>query len=231
MSECHGDYIRKKEDMNTRLNLIGLLFLTLLVISCNQSSESKNFDYGHIENNKYINSYFGLELMIPEKWVVQTKEQMELLAEMGRDLVGGDNEEFKAKIRVSEINTANLLGVFQHDLREIVEFNPNIILIAENLKSDPDIQSGSDYLYHVRKYRIVSQMQFSDIDEEFRKEILDSQEFYTMNCSYDYLGIKITQRTYSTVKDGFCLSAIVTFANEDQKKDLENIISSIKFKR
>ena len=84
--------------MKTKLKLIGLLILIFSLTSCNQNGKPKNFDYGHIEDNKYLNSFFGLELTIPDSWIVQTKEQTENLSKVGRDLVAGDDKNLKAVI-------------------------------------------------------------------------------------------------------------------------------------
>lgn len=217
--------------MKTKLNLIGFLILTLFMTNCKQNGKPKDFDYGHIENNKYLNSFFGFELTFPDNWIVQSKEQTEELTKMGKDLVSGENKTLKAAINVSEVNSANLLAVFQYEVGAAVEYNPSFMLLAENLKNAPGTKTGSDYLFQVRKLLRLSQVQYSYIDDEFKKEIISNQEFYTMNCSIDYMGFKINQTYYSTIKDGFCLSAIISFINDEQKNNLEKIVNSMNFKK
>jgi hypothetical protein len=217
--------------MKAKLNLIGFLILTLFMTCCNQNGKPKNFDYGHTENNKYLNSFFGLGLTLPDNWIVQTKEQTENLSKKGKDLVAGDDKNLKAIINASEVNTANLLAVFQYEVGAAVDYNPSFMLVAENLNNAPGIKTGSDYLFQARKLLKQSQVQYSYIDEEFKIEIKNSQEFYTMNCSIDYMGYKISQVYYSTIKDGFCLSAIISFINDEQKNNLEKIVNSMNFKK
>jgi hypothetical protein len=209
--------------MKAKLNLIGFLIITILITSCTPNGKPKNFDYGHTENNKYFNSFFGLELSLPDNWIVQTKEQTENLSKMGKDLMAGDDKNLKAVINASEVNSANLLAVFQYEVGAAVD--------AENLKNTPGIKTGSDYLFQSRKLLKQSQVQYSYIDDEFKKEIINNQEFYTMNCSIDYMGFNIKQRYYSTIINGFCLSAIVTFTNDEHKTNLEKIISTMNFKK
>jgi hypothetical protein len=217
--------------MKAKLNLIGLLILTLVMTGCNQTGKLKNFDYGHTEKNKYYNSFFGLDLTLPDNWIVQTKEQTENLTKMGKDLVAGDDKNFKALINASEVNSANLLALFQYEVGAAVEYNPSFMLVAENLKSAPGIKTGSDYLFQSRKLLKQSQIQYSYIDDEFTKEVINNQEFYVMNCSIDYMGYKINQVYYSTLKDGFCLSAIISFINDEQKNNLEKILNSMNFEK
>lgn len=217
--------------MKAKVNLIGFLILTLIMASCNTNEKAKNFDYGHTENNKYLNSFFGLEIILPDNWIVQTKEQTENLSKMGKEIVAGDNKNLKAVINASEVNSANLLAVFQYEVGSPVDYNPSFVLVTENLKNSPGTKTGSDYLFQVRKLLKQSQVQYSYIDDEFKKEIINNQEFYTMNCSIDYMGYTINQVYYSMIKDGFCLSAIISFINNEQKNNLQKIVNSMNFNK
>ena len=44
-----------------------------------------------------------------------------------------------------------------------------------------------------------------------------------------HLEMEISQVYYSTIQNGFCLSAIITFIDDEQKSLLEGLISSLKF--
>jgi len=217
--------------MRTRIILIGIVLFTVLALSCNTSNKPQNFDYGHVENGKYLNSFFGFEVGVPANWVVQTKEQSDNLSAMGKEAFAGDNQNMKALISASEVNTANLLTVFKYEMGSPVDFNPSFIFVAENLKFAPGIKSGSDYLFQTRKLLKQSQMQFDYLDEEFTKVVISSHEFYVMNASINSGGTIINQRYYSTIQDGFCLSSVISFANDEQKSELEKVISTIKFNK
>lgn len=219
--------------MKAKFILTGLVFLVVLTFSCNSSGNGKpkDFDYGYVEDSNYINSFFGLELKLPSDWIVQTKEQTENLAKMGKDLVAGDDKTMKAVIKASEVNSANLLAVFKYEVGAAVNNNPNFMLVAENLQNAPGIKNGSDYLFQTRKLLKQSQILYDSIDEEFTKEIINNQEFYLMNCSINYMGLNIKQKYFSTIQNGFCLNAIISFVDDEQKNDLEKIISSIEFNK
>jgi len=210
---------------------ISFLLILILMINCSNSSEPKDFDYGKIENDRYTNSYFDLELNLPSHWIVQTKEQTENLTKIGKDLVAGDNKNMRAAFNASEINTANLLTVFQYEVGSAVDFNPGFMLMAENLKAFPGIKTGSDYLFQVRRAMKQSQFQYDSIDDEFKKIIIDNQEYYLMNTSVSYAGYTIRQEYYSTLQDGFCISAIISYNDDEQKSVLKKVINSMKFKK
>lgn len=217
--------------MKKRVELIGLLLLIIFTISCSNSNKPKNFDYGSVVSNKYTNSFFDLEINLPASWIVQTKEQTENLVKQGKDVVAGDDKNMKAILNASEINSANLLVVFQYEVGAAVEYNPNFMLVAENIKSFPGIKNGSDYLYQARKLIMRSQLQYDSIDEEFTKVIINNTEFYAMNALLNYLDVSIRQTYYSTIQNGFCVSAIISYINDEQKAELEKVINSINFKK
>lgn len=108
--------------MKTKLFLI--LLLTIHFLGCTTQKEPNDFDYGKIEGNKYINSYFDFEITIPTKWIVQSSEQYDKLAEIGKDLMAGDDTKMKTIIEASQVNTANLLAVYQYEQSATVEYNP-----------------------------------------------------------------------------------------------------------
>lgn len=217
--------------MIQKLNIIGLILLAVFTINCSNNGKPKDFDYGSVENGNYINSYFDFELKVPIDWVVQSQEQIDGISELGKELVAGDDKNMKAMLTAAEINSANLLAVFQYEVGSAVEYNPNFMLVAENLKNAPGIKTGGDYLFQTRKLIKQSQLQYEYIDETFKKEIIGTQEFYVMSLSINYMGLNIKQQYYSTIKNGFCISAIIAFVNDEQKNDLEKVISSIKFQK
>ena len=212
-----------------KTKLIGLIVLAVINTCCNPGGQSKKFDYGHMEDNKYINSFFSLELQLPDGWVVQSKEQTENITNLGKDLIAGDDKNLKAVLDASEVNSANLLTVFKQELGAAVDYNPSFMLVAENLKNAPGIKNGSDYLFQTRKLLQQSQMEFEHMDEEFTRETVNNLVFDTMNCSINYMGFVIHQKYFSTIQNGFSISAIISFIDEDQKKELEQVVNSMVF--
>jgi len=215
--------------MNNKVSLLIFSAVAIISISCN-SQNTKDFDYGHVEGDKYINSFFDFEMDIPKGWVVQTKERMDNLTNSGKDLIAGDNENLKAIIKASEVNSANLLQVFQYEPGSPVDYNPSIMLVAENIKNAPGVKSGSDYLFHARKILAQSQVKYDHIDTEFKKEVINGSDIYTMNAEINLNGINIRQIYYSTIRKGFSFITIVSYVTNQQKKDLMKTVNSMQFK-
>ena len=153
-----------------RSNIFGFIASLILTLGCNSQNNPEGFDFGKIEDGFYQNSYFGFEIGIPDGWIVQSQEQRQNMMKVSKEIVAGDNENLKAVINASEINSANLLSVFQYEIGSPVDFNPNINIIVENIQLSPGIKNGSDYLYQVRKLMMQSNLKYDNIDKEFNKK-------------------------------------------------------------
>ena len=215
-----------KKTKKTNLKFIGLI-LILSFLGCN--TNKKIFDYGKIENGKYHNTFFELEITLPPDWAIRTQEQLQNLTEKGKKMIVGDDKNMKAIVDAVDIENAVLLGISKYEVGTVVDFNPSLILSVENLKGSPGIKTGSDYLFHCRKLIKQSHFQYDYIDEEFRKEVINNQDFYLMNTSVNYLELTVKQTYYATIRNGFCLILNISFIDDEQKRDLDRIVKSIKF--
>lgn len=211
--------------------ITAVLLLTILFSGCKVETTPDNFDYGKVEGHKYVNSYFDLEMDVPADWFVQSQEQMDNITKVGKDMVAGDDENMKAIVKASDVNTANLLGVFQHEYGSAVAFNPNFLVVAENVKAAPGIRTGSDYLFQSRRLLTQSQFQYDRIDESFEKETINGTDFYKMNAEVSLMGITIRQIYYSTILKGFSFNVIISYSSDEQKDALLKVINSMTFKK
>lgn len=214
--------------------LIGLI-LGMLILSCNDNNNDKkqsdNFDYGYVENDIYTNEFFGATVNLPEAWIVQSKEQVENISNTGKNLIAGDNDNLKAAIKASEINSVNLLAAFENELGAAVDYNPSIMIIAENIKNLPGIKNGSDYLFQARRLIQQGQVKYDYLSENFEREIINETEFYKMKAEINYMGIEINQIYYSSIIKGFSFNVIISYVSDEQKEVLLKSLNSLKFKK
>ncbi len=206
-----------------------ILVACLFFIDCSntQNKFPKNFDYGKVENGTYTNQYFNLEVPINPNWIIQNKEQVNNIIEKGSKLVANNNKNTKALIDASKINTAYLLTMFKYEVGAAVNYNPSLIIVAENIKDTPGIKRGSDYLFHTKNILEQAQIKYNFEKEIYEKQIGNSS-FDVMESTIDVIGKTITQDYISAIKNGFSLSFIISYLNEDEKKELYRIIENIK---
>lgn len=217
--------------MKKTLNWIVTILIIVLFSNCASNGKPDNFDYGSVTDNVYTNDFFKCKIKLPENWIIQSKEQTERLADMGKDLVAGEDKKLETVIKASEINTANLLAVFQYELGSAVEYNPNIMIVAENVTNAPGIKKGSDYLFQSRRLLNQSQFQYDYLSEDFEDEMINGTEFFKMDAHMNYMGLEIKQIYYSTIMSGFSFNVIVSYVNDDQKKVLLESINSMTFEK
>jgi len=209
-------------------NIIYLIIITVLLSCSDQSNRlPEDFDFGKTENGSYKNDYFDMEVSFNSNWIVQNKQAMNNLIEVGNEIVTGDNENLKSIVKASKVNTAYLLTVFKHELGAAVEYNPSFMIVAENTKNSPGIKNGDDYLFHAKKLLKQSQMTYT-----FEKEIIEHKIgkslFYILESKLEYMGQTIFQEYITTVNKGFSLSFIIAYTNEEEKNELYEVINSVR---
>ncbi len=209
--------------------MIGFILIVMMTSSCKSKSQLDDFDYGQVENGIYQNEYFGFSMTLPVDWVVQSQEQRENIVNTGKKMVAGDDENIKSAMKASEVNSANLLAVFQYELGAPVDQNPNVMIIAESVKNAPGIKNGSDYLFQARRMLQQGHFKYDYISEEFEREIFNDIEFYRMDTRINHMGLEVKQEYYSTVLKGFGFNVIISYITDEQKEILLNSLQSMIF--
>lgn len=204
--------------------------LLLAIVTCSFiSDKGKKFTYGQIKDGIYTNSYFNMEMPLPDKWVVQNREQITRIEEKGREIVAGDDKDLQRALKNGTLTSATLMVLYKYELGSAVDYNPSFSMVAEKVSEAPGIVDGADYLFNVRRLLQRSAVKIKCEDGDFTPVTIGGEQFYMLKASMDYMGLTIRQQYYSTVKNGFALSMVVAFIDEDQKAELEKIIGTIKF--
>ncbi len=199
----------------------------LTTIQENTKEENTSvFDFGNIENHTYTNDFFGFKIPYHTDWNVQDQEQMKHMVKMGHEIVAGDDESFKSLIKASEVNSAYLFTVFEHEVGTPVDFNSSFMAMAENVSYAPGIKRGEDYLLNVKRILKMSQLDYT-FDEEIYEEKLDDVVFDVMKAYTKAGDIEITQIYYSIIKKGFSLCFITSYNTKEQKTKLESMIADV----
>lgn len=207
------------------------LLLAIISLSCSQTEAKKNlpegFDFGKTENGVYTNDYFQMKVNFNPEWYISDQQQMAQIAELGNELTAGDDEELGAVLEASQVNIAHLLGISKHEWGAPVDFNPSFIVLAENIKLFSGIKSGKDYLFHVKKLLEVAPVSYLFEKEVFERKI-GNETFYVLELKIDNMGEIVTQEYMATIKKGFTLSIIASYANEEDHLEIEKFINSVK---
>lgn len=205
------------------------LLVTIVFLSCINETKKlpENFDFGSIENYKYINNYFNLQIRFDSIWIVQTQQQMNSIVKAGNELLN-DNDNLKDAVKASQVNSAYLFTIFKFEHGTVTKYNPSFMVIAENTKMYPDIERGRDYLFEAQKFLNQTKIDYT-FDMDIEEKNISNKNFDVMYAETNLMGMKIYQDYFSTVNKGFSLSFIISYSNEEEKKELYKIIKNINF--
>lgn len=214
--------------MNQRRMIVAcLLAVVVFGLGC-QKKAAEEIDYGKVESSVYRNNYFGMSVTLPSDWSVQDEAAREELAKAGGEMIAGDDKNLKAAVKASELTSLNLFAVFQHPLGAPVDFNPNIICVAEQVRNSPGIKTGEDYLFHAKKLLQSGQMEVAFPADVYATTI-GGKEFHVMSVDMSMSGATVSQKYYTAVMKGYALSFIVSYTTAEDEAALESILKTVTF--
>ena len=195
-------------------------FLAVFFVSCNKKqSQPLNFDYGKVENNVYNNSFFKFSIQIPPTWETLTQEQ-------NQNLMNAESADKKANV---EQTSVNLLTVLQNENENPgADFYANLSVIAENLKGSDRVKNGTDYLMLTRKALDDTGIKREYPDKGTVIENINGTEFSTMRVNTVDPSLKFSQKFYTTIINGYALTFIESYGDENQQIELNKIIQTLK---
>ncbi|MGI6621878.1 MAG: hypothetical protein ACOX4T_01790 [Acetivibrionales bacterium] len=196
--------------------------------STSNSKDSKTVTLGVQEGRKYTNSYFGLELNVPEGWYVASEEEKADLMQASQEVIAENNEDLAKKIDLSEEKVLYLLFASKYPLNH-QGLNPNVMCMAENLGllGKVSLKTGKDYL--TASKTTIEQSGMPCAFGEISTEKLGGKDFDVMDITMDAGEIKISQKQYAAIFDGFALTFTITFFSEEDAKDIQTLLNTIKF--
>lgn len=205
------------------------LFLLITLISCSGTPKKNvpiEFDYGKIEQNTYLNSFFGLEIPFNSEWYVQSQEEMNKMVKQGEEFIAGDDKLLKRQLNAAKINTAYLFTLFKYKPGTNLTYNPSVMVIAENINKFPQIKEGKDYLEQTKKIMARTQMNYS-YEKDIFTRLIGNKKFDVLEGVMHLPDTDITQEFMSTIMQGFTLSFVISYTTESDKEELYNIIDGI----
>lgn len=197
--------------------LVYLLLIPLIFSACSsKTGQTKNFDYGKIENSIYKNEFFNFQLNLNENWqILSIEENKELLENQSKNL--------------ENITTALLLSTMQFELgKEDSLFNANLVVIAENIKNNKRINNEADYLMLTRSALLQQEGEREFLSKALETIDLDDNTFSIMRVKVEEQGVVYFQDYYTELNNGFAITLIQSYKTEEQKAVLDEIVESYK---
>jgi hypothetical protein len=203
------------------MKVYGTLVLVLFSVLANAQG-GKKLTYGETKNGIYTNKYFGLKLKFSKEWFVKSREELEQLTNQGKDPIKAKNSDLGDLIDMTDKTTAYLFGMSKYEAGAAVKYNPSFILMAESLKDAPGVRTGETYLYHTKNLLEQTGMAFT-----FKEGYDELNGFAVLTSKLDYMGLTIHQLYFTKIINGFAVSCILSFMEEEQKAEMLEVVKSI----
>jgi hypothetical protein len=206
-----------------------ILAASLIFATGCSNSAKKAITMGTLDGTKYTNEYFNFELNVPESWHIATEEEKAAITKAGQDAIAENNEKLAEQLDLSKEKTLNLMFAFKYPFTH-QGFNPNVLCMAENLGllGSVTVKSGKDYLAMTKTGMEQTGMPYTF--GEVTTEKLGDKDFDTMEATIDAGEIKLTQKYYAAIFDGYALVFINTFSSEEEASETKGLLDTVSFK-
>lgn len=202
----------------------------LLITSCKQLvGIPDNFDYGKVENNVYVNEFFGMSFPLTDGWEPLEKAFVDSIRTEGLKQLSESNNSLDKEIDASQIKTANLISLLKEDDNILQFYNANIAIMAENLKLALSVKDGKDYLESAKDVMLSTGIDLKVMSEITPFEI-GGHKFYTMEVLNKYQDMEVHQDFYADIINGFGLAIVCNWSDNEQREATRKAIAGITFK-
>ncbi|HEX8131653.1 MAG TPA: hypothetical protein VF527_21330 [Pyrinomonadaceae bacterium] len=185
-------------------------------------------DAGQVVGSTYTNAFFGLQLTIPEGWRVADEAATRQIDQQGADLIAGDSEEKRAQLKAAASKTSNLLTMGK--VISVGGATESAVLIF-GAEAVPVwlIKTPQEYIGQARRLLQTSAMPVK-VEEGTRSETIGGVEFSVLDVSSEQPGGIVRQHYYATLRKGYALFIISTFASNQGTEAIGEVLKSVKFK-
>jgi hypothetical protein len=207
-----------------RLIAIALAILPLAA-ACERAPKEKAFAEA-ISENAVRSERFGITAEKPAGWYLLSEEMQKAIADQGAQVAAAGSAA-EGAIEAGMARSTQIFGVFKHEPGAPVEFNPNVLAMAENVAIAPGVKTGSDYFYQFKK--IAASM---NVGYEFKEESavkIGGRDFARLDLTMTVAG-QTAEQSYYAARDGDEMIVFIqSYRSEADRAETDAVIKSIKF--
>ncbi len=204
---------------------VGLCLIT--AVGCGKKP-GRQMDVGRFEGQVYHNDYLGFEIAIPAGWTIQDPETARKMMQTGARVAAGGDENIQAALEAGASRTFNLFTAFEYPQGAPVESNPYINCVAEGVAHLPGIQTGGDYLFHVKRALQAGALRFA-YPRDVYSETVAGVEFYILMTELALPPARVVKNDYYVaIRRGYALLLILKYSTDEEKAALLDILKTAK---
>lgn len=182
------------------------------------------------DGNTYENRFFGMSVTRPDGWYAQSVEEMLMTQQKGSKALAGDNKNLQAMLDAAKDSSLPLFGFYEYPPGTPGKINPNVLAVAENIKQYPGIAKPCDYISAVKSLLEMGQVEYI-FEGDCKSSNVGGRESGYLDAMLDLGKLKIKQRYHATISNGYAVSFIETYTDEENSKKVKRVINSIQFDR
>jgi len=189
---------------------------------------SDNITVGSFDGKIYKNDFLGFSVSLPQGWfALDEKKRMEMMS-TGLDLIAGDDKNYRTIVEVSKLKTVIMFSFYKQTVGFTDKYDHNIGGFAESLGlRASSIKRGSDYLFHVKEALKQGKLKYA-FHEKYQTKKIGSKTFDILSMAIKVGNMTLRQKLYCTIVKGYSIVITISYENQEQLKELESIIDSIK---
>lgn len=193
-----------------------------------EASQAPQVGAGKVTGSTYFSQYFQFSLTIPTAWSVYDSEGRQLILEKGHQVLSAKTPDKKTQEALDAAigKTTVLLTVSKLPRTQTGPGNASFACGAERLPAGSF--TGRDYLISM-KTLMLRLKDPPTFEGEIGSDLIGGAEFAVLTLSRSDFGVPIGQRYWSIVKKGHAIFCISSYANEDDKRLLNETMNSLKF--
>jgi hypothetical protein len=217
--------------------VLTLIFVIQTVVSFSQKTtdsnlvKSKKVNYGILTKDEYLNTFFGLRIPYPSTWKIQDSKSTNRLQKNGNELLK-DHADLSAiekeALDISGEQTLKLFVSFKYKIGIKDTFNPSFSCIAFNFVAYPQIKTAQD-VQEMTKSQLKSTNYKTEFSKDIYKTNIGGKEFAVLEYKIDMGNGFIANRQYVTMLNGYALYFILNYKTDKEFKEVNDILSKIKF--
>ncbi len=195
-----------------------------LVASAQKSSGAATVNFlGNIENHVYKNSFFGLQMSIPQSWIVVDQETTAATSKVGLDMFKSKNEKNNRALQDSVNNEVALLNVAK---KPIGSLGNAVFMMAT--RKQPSAAVTPSMLAEATKSALATSPGLK-LTQGLRLRTIAGKQFALLDYTVTANGQTASIKFFATMVRNYSLTFSLSCADEADLPELQKIVESMKF--
>lgn len=209
------------------MRIFTILFVSLSLISCT-TTETKELAWTtSTDNIHFTNEKLKLSITKPESWYAQNVKELVAMQQLGKDMMTGDDENFKAMTEAALKTSLPLFGFHEFAPGTPTTTNSSLMGVAENISVLPGIKKGCDYLYHAKQAMAQSQIKM-DYEDDCHIQVINGVGMSYFNSQMKVGGNIVKQKYMACISGDYAIAVVYTLINKADTFEIDNILNTLK---